>query len=890
MKKRFVFLPLLFLCSVLSCSTTSFEGALKTTYRADEKVEEEDEEQIDDNKLVIKHMYFEKPGDCTLIQFGGKNILIDSGPKEINDSLGNPVSETFTQKLERMGVGSKDKLDYVIITHQDSDHTGNADELFKHPIGTLIDFDTCQDQTVDEEKRNVFETNFTDAATAYRTYRNSGNVDLYIPSSLCSYKKRGIDSDIVKEMLQKINKNSLSSSVIKNFIKNPDVFTIKNDDKELSLKILFNKYSIEPCKTKSVLVNCMSVCSLIEYDKEKYLFTGDLMEFKTSGVKDDDDSPKFSRVYGETDLIKNNYDDLKDGVLYYRGGHHGSDSSNSEYFLSVIRPQYVFWSSGGQFSGQPHYDFPTTNSLRKVGRYTDRIYVSSIDSRMLNEKNENGVSKLHGETTLTYDPDSSANKVNVEYENSNPSSATYEPDSIFLTSLFQKLDYRETVGKSGGQESSRNQFASREYPIYIYNLTTSTNRPDKPMDCSYIKFGHLDIIIGAGSSLRSEKKEEVINKIKYLCNDKVVDYLVIPTSKFDSYSFLLDNDGLFKQKDLSFKNVIYRDVDSGVFTKEFEDALSDLNANKLGVSSINGRKLLLDLCSNDSINKNNNLYLHFLRTRNDNVKRSADFSNWQQYSICTLFTASNFSYLNLGSDYSYGYDMDRDNPIESNYLLDNNSDLLLDKVDVLQMPYYGSLMKTDHVSLFYDFVSKISNNGENNNYTDSLGKFAVMANTTMYYKKDDDEKPVFVYPADLTLDKSTEDGKPVGKGLKYVKNGVEKSLLFFVSERTVDQSKTTPFAKGAINADLCLRATIQRCATLKREHYTKVTFGVNKNFSPYLGKLLFNNIFTDEESSDESTANITGNFSQENRNYGKIDDRYGFYDIRVKDEDFVVNN
>ena len=57
-------------------------------------------------------MYFEKPGDCTLIQFGGKNILIDSGPKEINDSLGNPVSETFTQKLERMGVGSKDKRYY----------------------------------------------------------------------------------------------------------------------------------------------------------------------------------------------------------------------------------------------------------------------------------------------------------------------------------------------------------------------------------------------------------------------------------------------------------------------------------------------------------------------------------------------------------------------------------------------------------------------------------------------------------------------------------------------------------------------------------------------------------------------------------------------------------
>lgn len=79
------------------------------------------------DKLVV-HYIDVGQGDAELIQFKGKNILIDAGP---NDSR-----EAFMTYLKRAGVK---KLDYVIATHPHEDHIGNMDDVINEfEIGEFI--------------------------------------------------------------------------------------------------------------------------------------------------------------------------------------------------------------------------------------------------------------------------------------------------------------------------------------------------------------------------------------------------------------------------------------------------------------------------------------------------------------------------------------------------------------------------------------------------------------------------------------------------------------------------------------------------------------------------------------------------------------------------------
>ena len=423
-----------------------------------------------------------------------------------------------------------------------------------------------------------------------------------------------------------------------------------------------------------------------------------------------------------------------------------------------------------------------------------------------------------------------------------------------------------------GDSTKRSKFLSREYPLHIFNLTTSKVLPDKPIDCTYIKIGHLDIIIGAGSFSKNEEKNEIISKIKYLCNDKEIDYIIIPTTRFESYSFLIGSGGLFSQKVLSIKNIIYRDVD--VLKEDFEKELTSTESsgtNLMPLSQILTNEIILPLSSNEILNEENNLKLNFLNTKHKYDKVPEDGNSWETYSIVTLLTVDEFSYLHLGSDVTFGYDKESG----INYLLSHNKELLLDNVDVLQMPHYGAMYDVNEfISPFYNFVSKVSSAKPNNRYSYSKGSFVVLMNTTMY-SITKDEQIIHKYPANLTIEKKDEDGNNIGRGLKYRKNNEEKKLLLFSTLKTDSgKSKTLPFASNSINGDLCMRVTIQHNARIENDQYsfyTKVTYGVNRNYANKVGELLFSEIYNNDGSGV--------NFKYENKAYGSEN-------IMVSDEDF----
>ena len=66
-------------------------------------------------------------GNCTYINAGGKKILIDVGM----------TYKYLTNNLSEMGV-IPSEIDYVLITHSHSDHTGAIKQFFKYNKPTVF--------------------------------------------------------------------------------------------------------------------------------------------------------------------------------------------------------------------------------------------------------------------------------------------------------------------------------------------------------------------------------------------------------------------------------------------------------------------------------------------------------------------------------------------------------------------------------------------------------------------------------------------------------------------------------------------------------------------------------------------------------------------------------
>ena len=126
----------------------------------------------------------------------------------------------------------------------------------------------------------------------------------------------------------------------------------------ITMEILYQKFY----ETNTSDENDYSVCTLFTQGDNHYLFTGDL-------EKD-----------GEASLVASN---TLPEVELFKGGHHGSYTANTDTLLSVIKPETVCiccCAGSDEYTSNPDNMFPAQAAINRIGKYTDKVYVTTVVS------------------------------------------------------------------------------------------------------------------------------------------------------------------------------------------------------------------------------------------------------------------------------------------------------------------------------------------------------------------------------------------------------------------------------------------------------------------------------------------------------------------------------
>ena len=221
-------------------------------------------------------------GDCVLIELPNDKVaLIDSGSKK------KGYGKKVFKHLKAYGV---QKINYLIVTHTDSDHVSNLSSLIEE---VAIE-------------------------------------SAYLPTSYGESTK-------YNEFCAKLERTACK-------IKYTEMYDdLSEDSQDFLFRVISRSYDLpSPEGQLAQTQNELSSVLYLEYKGTKALFTGDIgKEGEYSLLKDKN---IFETLYG---IDLENIDVLK-------VAHHGSETSSSEIFVEHVSPKYAIISVGENNYGQPN--------------------------------------------------------------------------------------------------------------------------------------------------------------------------------------------------------------------------------------------------------------------------------------------------------------------------------------------------------------------------------------------------------------------------------------------------------------------------------------------------------------------------------------------------------
>lgn len=297
----------------------------------------------------------ENTGDCTYINAGGIDILIDAGSKTTS-------IPTITKYLNNF---VKDNtLEYVIVTHAHEDHyagfatNASTDSIFDlYNVGTIIDFAQI---TSGKENQNM-----------YKNYQRE-----------------------ISEAITKGAKHYTALECTEEINGAKSVYELGND---MSFTILYQEFYSKVSDTE----NNHSVCTLFTHGEKNFLFTGDL-------EKDGEQSLVSSNTLPHCVLYKAGHHGSK------TSSHNELLSAITPEICCVC-----CCAGNVEYTQVMANTFPTQEFIDRISVYTDKVYVTTLGYIKYNDEKKkyenNGFTSMNGNIVVT----SSNSSIEVECSNNN---------------------------------------------------------------------------------------------------------------------------------------------------------------------------------------------------------------------------------------------------------------------------------------------------------------------------------------------------------------------------------------------------------------------------------------------------------------------------------------
>ncbi|MBR2024649.1 MAG: hypothetical protein IKA02_02435, partial [Clostridia bacterium] len=362
----------------------------------------------------------------------------------------------------------------------------------------------------------------------------SGTIKNYYTASQCVYEKRGIECP----------KEGAKST-----------FKLTDEVDSPVINILYNYYYdhrlYETKKVESSEKNCMSVCFLIEYKSQKFLFTGDIEEY--------DSGRNYNTICGETYLYEDNEELLKNGVTFYKAAHHGSRTSSSREFIDNIKPQIAVIPTIAGTDQHTKEDslfenrFPAQSVLSNLLEYTDMVYIPQKAILDTETNKMTGVEDYYGEIVIS----SNGYRCNVS-TTGEVNELTGNPDYITDTDWFK--NNRKDEGGS--------------------LITTCLELPEDVIalgQCTLVQYRHYDILIDCGIFSKGAihtNDMHFFDRIASMCGDGVLEYVIVSNAQTSCISNMIgkyNTDGTVEKsifKEFFIENLIDFGTSSNVLTSD----------------------------------------------------------------------------------------------------------------------------------------------------------------------------------------------------------------------------------------------------------------------------------------------------------------------------------
>lgn len=527
--------------------------------------------------LKVTYPKIDNTGDCALVQFGSIDILIDSGAVNSIDDLKKFISDSVIDG----------HLEYIFVTHGDTDHIKHFATLFNtffvsQSTKKTLDSTSTAESTISVGEiidfANVYEGSPGYIYNLYNPDNTNNNFQKYITNrneligvNQVTSTTKVSDSDYGIYDSVEIEGNVKYSSIAKKISEDGVEIKIQDGGKEATIHLIDNIFYRETLNVlDSIAKNVLSICLMIQYEKSKFLTTGDIGDYTHY-------SGSNSSNGAEAQLYENDTKNILKDITLYKAAHHGSKSSNSEEFMDHITPKNIMLTciGGGQ------YNFPSNVSLDNFLKYTDYIYMSQT------YKATNASAQLEEENTDGEDNNDETSTANREQ---------FDGEVVFLLKENGDCD-TQTSEKNYDGILSREWY--KENRVQSLNTYVFNSGKNDFSSCTLVKIGHFDILINCGNFDNSF----IENELKKFIVDGVIEYLIV--TDYQTYTMDLI-------KDTSTDNFFVENyIDSGGKTNAevyknslqfLRDSTNYIDGSKLTTPIVITNQLTLNVLQNSASN------------------------------------------------------------------------------------------------------------------------------------------------------------------------------------------------------------------------------------------------------------------------------------------------